>query len=152
MFELKNYTFVNDYSTLVYRDVSSLHIFFVTGKLIPRLFIGKKGVVFLKNDIEFHQIIGFKFSLLSITKNVIRLDPNRLKHKGDNAVEVKFNNALTNRNHVLSINKITLDYIRSSFKSITYKASKSVKGSLSRNYSKRLYRIKLKSRLIQIKS
>lgn len=152
MYELKNYTFVDDYSMLIYHDVSSLHLFIVTGKLFPRVLIGKKGIAFLKNDVRFNKIIGYKFSSFSLSKSYLSLDPFRLKYKQDNAIEVKFNNALTNKENTLMIKKVTLDYIQSNFKNIRHKASRKVKNSLSINYSKSVHYFKLKIGLIQIKS
>lgn len=150
MFELKNYTFIDDFSMLICRDVSSRHIFFITGKFFPRVLICKKGIAYLKNDKKYIKIIGFKFSLFSLSKNTITLNPKRLKHKQNNAIEVNFSNALTNRDHTSGINKVSLDYIRSNFPSITYRASQRIQKSFPRNYSWSIQYVKLKTRLIQI--
>lgn len=152
MFELKNYTFVDDYSMIRYHDISSTHIFLVTGKFLPRFLLGKKGVVLLKNDTNFKKIIGFKIARFSLSKNIIILDPERLKPKKENAVEVKFNHTTENEPNVLNIRKKSFDHIISNFRKIKSNPAQSVKNSLFRNYSKTLLRIKLKSRIIKIVS
>ena len=62
MFQLKNYTFLGDYSILNYKESKSIHLFIKKGGLLPKFLIGKKGVVLVRNEELFSSIRNMSYS------------------------------------------------------------------------------------------
>lgn len=152
MFELKNYTFLGDFSILNYKDLSSFHFFIKKGGLIPKVYIGKKGVVITKNEANYTKIIGYKIKFFSVSKSVIILNPKRLICKNYSAIDLNFKNALGNKDKNISIKKVELSYVRSNFKKIHFKLNSKIKHTLLLNFTNKLIRYKLKFKTIKIES
>jgi len=152
MFQLKNYTFLGDYSILNYKDSKSIHLFIKKGGLIPKFLFGKKGVVLVKNEARYNKIIYYKLSFLNVSKSKINLNPDNLKNKKNIAKDILFENSLGDKEKNLTIKKIELSRIRLNFKLLNLKTNSKIKCALIKNFSNKIQKYLLLHKPIKIES
>lgn len=150
MFQLKNYTFLEDYSILNYKNSKSIHLFIKKGGLFPKFFIGKKGVVLLKNEARYNKIIYYKLSFLSVSKSTLDLNPKKLKNKKPISKDVLFENSIVNKEQYIIIKKVELSRIRSNFQLLNFKRNRKIKYAPMKNFSNRIPKFLLLHKSIKI--
>lgn len=152
MFQLKNYTFLGDYSILSYKDSKSIHLFIKKGGLLPKFLIGKKGVVLVKNEARYNKIIYYKLSFLNVSKSKLNLNPDSLKNKKNIAKDILFENSVGDKEKNITIKKIELSRIRSNFKLLDLNTNSKIKRAPIKNFSNRIPKYLLLHKSIKIES
>lgn len=91
MFEITNYIFLNKYSKVTYDPNNGLHIF-IKHETLPKVKLGKKGIIHFKNGKKLKKITCFSISKKGIRKSEVKLNPGILKECRDNNISISFNN------------------------------------------------------------
>lgn len=152
MFQLKNYTFLGDYSILNYKDSKAIHFFIKKGGVIPKLFFGKKGIALVKNEAKYDRIIYYKIYFFTISKSILILNPNKLSPKKNIAKDIIFKNSVGDKKKQLTIKKIELNKIRLHFKLLNFKTYNKIKHVKIKNIANKIPKYLLLHKPIKIKS
>lgn len=89
VFTITNYIFLDDFSKVIYNPKVGFHLF-IKYHRIPRINLGKKGILHLKNTKSLSKIKCICVSRKGITSSEVILNPEKLAPKKENTVNLTY--------------------------------------------------------------